>query len=82
MKRTNDCWLFQKGWPEFVQQNSIKDHDVLVFCLVGNSTFSVTIFTPNGCTKGEEAAEDTSESGQFPHKLENTTNFSVFMSIH
>lgn len=62
MKRTNDCWLFQKGWPEFVQQNSIKDHDVLVFCLVGNSTFSVTIFTPNGCTKGEEAAEDTSES--------------------
>lgn len=57
MNRINDHWFFQKGWPEFVQENSLEDGDFLTFCYSGNSTFCVKVFSPNGCTK---RADDTS----------------------
>ncbi|KAI3445199.1 hypothetical protein Pfo_001864 [Paulownia fortunei] len=51
MKRFNDHWFFQKGWPEFVQENSIEDGDFLTFCYAGNSIFCVKVYARNGCRK-------------------------------
>ncbi|KAH6819124.1 hypothetical protein C2S51_002727 [Perilla frutescens var. frutescens] len=56
----NDDWFFKKGWPEFVQENSLEEGDFLTFCFVGNSTFLVTIFSTNGCTVEDD--HDTSSS--------------------
>ncbi|KAL3814722.1 hypothetical protein ACJIZ3_015990 [Penstemon smallii] len=44
-------WFFEKGWPEFVQENSLKKWDFLTFCYDGNSSFYVNIFAINGIKK-------------------------------
>ncbi|KAH6772447.1 hypothetical protein C2S52_004759 [Perilla frutescens var. hirtella] len=56
----NDDWFLEKGWPEFVQENSLEEGDFLTFCFVGNSTFLVTIFSTNGCRVEDD--HDTSSS--------------------
>ncbi|KAL3825443.1 hypothetical protein ACJIZ3_021472 [Penstemon smallii] len=44
-------WFFEKGWPEFVQENSITEWDFLTFCYDGNSSLYVNIFAINGIKK-------------------------------
>ena len=51
VKKVNDCWFLEKGWPNFVQENSLQDGDFLTFCYVAKSIFHVHIFSPNGCPK-------------------------------
>ncbi|XP_042029500.1 putative B3 domain-containing protein At5g66980 [Salvia splendens] len=57
--KENDCWFFQKGWPNFVEDNSLQDADFLTFCYLGKSLFYVNIFSPNGCEeRGQSAGTD------------------------
>ncbi|KAA8547274.1 hypothetical protein F0562_003862 [Nyssa sinensis] len=42
---------FQKGWQEFVEDNSLEFGDFLVFSYAGKSIFYVQLFGKNGCTK-------------------------------
>ncbi|KAM7529080.1 hypothetical protein LguiB_032490 [Lonicera macranthoides] len=51
MKKIDNYIFFQKGWPEFVRDNSLVFGDFLVFCYTGNLEFYVTIFGKNNCQK-------------------------------
>ncbi|KAL1536053.1 B3 domain-containing protein-like protein [Salvia divinorum] len=55
MKKVNDCWFLEKGWPNFAQDNLLRDGDFLTFCYVAKSLFHVQIFSPNGCAKRENS---------------------------
>ncbi|KAK4414263.1 putative B3 domain-containing protein [Sesamum alatum] len=54
VSRNDEHWFLGEGWAEFVQENSVENGDFLTFSYVGNSTFSVKVFGPNGCRKSIE----------------------------
>ncbi|VVB18252.1 unnamed protein product [Arabis nemorensis] len=43
--------VFQKGWKNFVEDQSLEFGDFLVFCYDGDSRFSVTVFANDGIKK-------------------------------
>lgn len=51
MRKINDDWFLEKGWPEFVKENSVEEGDFLTFAYAGNATFYVKVFAVNGCRK-------------------------------
>ncbi|EYU31617.1 hypothetical protein MIMGU_mgv1a021146mg, partial [Erythranthe guttata] len=51
MKKINECWFLEKGWPEFVKENSVEEGDFLTFSYAGKSVFNVKVFAKNGCIK-------------------------------
>ncbi|KAM7523659.1 hypothetical protein LguiA_013561 [Lonicera macranthoides] len=51
VNKVDNYYFFQKGWPEFVRDNSLEFGDFLVFCYIGNSEFYVPIFGINNCRK-------------------------------
>lgn len=50
-EKINADWYLQKGWPQFVQDNSLTHGDFLTFSYNGKSTFYVKVFATNGCRK-------------------------------
>ncbi|KAM7520536.1 hypothetical protein LguiB_019498 [Lonicera macranthoides] len=51
VKKANNYFIFEKGWRKFVDDNSLKSRDFLVFAYNGNSEFHVTVFGQNNCPK-------------------------------
>ncbi|KAM7529084.1 hypothetical protein LguiB_032494 [Lonicera macranthoides] len=51
MNKVDKNFYFQKGWSEFVRDNSLMRGDFLIFSYVGNSDFYVNIFDKNNCQK-------------------------------
>ncbi|KAM7523660.1 hypothetical protein LguiA_013562 [Lonicera macranthoides] len=51
VNKVDNYFFFQKGWPEFVRDNSLEFGDFLIFCYIGNSEFYVPIFGKNNCRK-------------------------------
>ncbi|EYU26913.1 hypothetical protein MIMGU_mgv1a022509mg, partial [Erythranthe guttata] len=47
----DDDWFIEKGWPEFVKENSVEESDFLIFTYAGNAVFNVKVFSKNGCIK-------------------------------
>ncbi|XP_057763597.1 putative B3 domain-containing protein Os03g0621600 isoform X2 [Salvia miltiorrhiza] len=62
LNRVNDGWFFQKGWPNFVEDNLLREGDFLTFCYHGKSLFYVKIFSPNGCEKEGASSSRLDES--------------------
>ncbi|KAM7529088.1 hypothetical protein LguiB_032498 [Lonicera macranthoides] len=51
VNKVDNYFFFQKGWPEFVRDNSLEFGDFLIFSYSGNSEFYVPIFGKNNCQK-------------------------------
>ena len=51
VNKVDNYFFFQKGWPEFVRDNSLEFGDFLIFCYIGNLEFYVPIFGKNNCRK-------------------------------
>lgn len=51
MKKADDYFIFEKGGRKFVDDNSLKFGDFLVFAYNGNSEFHVIVFGQNKCPK-------------------------------
>ncbi|XP_059638499.1 putative B3 domain-containing protein At5g66980 [Cornus florida] len=51
VKEVDNNLYFEKGWHEFVKDNSLEFGDFLVFCYGGDSIFFVKVFGKNGCHK-------------------------------
>nr|XP_027122193.1 putative B3 domain-containing protein Os03g0621600 [Coffea arabica] len=49
--KVGECFYFQEGWQNFVEDNSLENDDFLTFCYSGCSTFYVEIFGKHGCRK-------------------------------
>ncbi|XVE94117.1 hypothetical protein REPUB_Repub01dG0253700 [Reevesia pubescens] len=49
--RNDGKMYFEKGWRRFVDENSIKDKDFLVFSYVRCTVFDVKVLQLNGCEK-------------------------------
>ncbi|XVF45837.1 hypothetical protein PTKIN_Ptkin02bG0238900 [Pterospermum kingtungense] len=49
--QSNDNMFFKNGWRKFVEENSIKDKDLLVFNYVESFLFDVKVFMLDGCEK-------------------------------
>ncbi|XP_047954231.1 B3 domain-containing protein At3g06220-like [Salvia hispanica] len=73
--KVKDCWFFQKGWPDFVEDNSLQDADFLTFCYLGNSLFCVNIFSPNGCEK-----RGTNDPRKVADDIEKNSNFTAVLT--
>lgn len=58
MKRVDDDWFFENGWPEFVHENSLQDLDFLTFAYARNSTFYVKVYSRNCCLKMPKKIDD------------------------
>ncbi|THG13376.1 hypothetical protein TEA_008229 [Camellia sinensis var. sinensis] len=62
MNQVNDDLYFDKGWKQFVQDNSLEFGDFLIFYYGGNAKFYVKIYGKNGCQK--EVTNPTGETHQ------------------
>ncbi|CAL5373042.1 unnamed protein product [Camellia sinensis] len=62
MNQVNDDLYFDKGWKQFVQDNSLEFGDFLIFYYGGNAKFYVKIYGKNGCQK--EVNNPTGETHQ------------------
>ncbi|XP_012844349.1 PREDICTED: B3 domain-containing protein At1g16640-like [Erythranthe guttata] len=62
MKKINECWFLEKGWPEFVKENSVEEGDFLTFSYAGKSVFNVKVFAKNGCIKSVDNLEEDEPS--------------------
>ncbi|KAL3623293.1 hypothetical protein CASFOL_032109 [Castilleja foliolosa] len=51
VKKIDEHLFLEKGWPQFVKDNSVEDGDFMTFSYAGNSMFFVKIFARNGCRK-------------------------------
>ncbi|XWS40375.1 hypothetical protein CRYUN_Cryun18bG0135800 [Craigia yunnanensis] len=51
VNKCDDNMYFEKGWRRFIDENSIKDSDFLVFSYVGWSVFDVKVLGLDGCEK-------------------------------
>ncbi|XP_038682300.1 B3 domain-containing protein At5g18000-like [Tripterygium wilfordii] len=60
IKVENDVF-FEKGWKEFVKDNSIEHKDFLEFKYNGGSMFDFTLFGNSQCEKKEEEVEEEEE---------------------
>ena len=60
LKEVGNNLFFQKGWSAFVQDNSLKMGDFLLFRYDGSSNFSVKIYGIDCCEKGVAGASRTS----------------------
>ncbi|XP_042027002.1 B3 domain-containing protein At4g34400-like isoform X1 [Salvia splendens] len=82
--KVKDCWFFQKGWPNFVEDNSLEDADFLTFCYLGNSLFCVNVFSPNGCAKrGQSAGTNVPIHEVHPRQVEDINknpNFTIVLT--
>ncbi|KAL7157899.1 hypothetical protein ABFS83_02G107200 [Erythranthe nasuta] len=64
----DDDWFIEKGWPEFVKENSVEESDFLIFTYARNAVFDIKIFSKNGCLKivdnlpDDEPSESESEN--------------------
>ncbi|KAL8061800.1 hypothetical protein ABFX02_02G107700 [Erythranthe guttata] len=67
----DDDWFIEKGWPEFVKENSVEESDFLIFTYAGNAVFNVKVFSKNGCIKRvDNLPED--EPSEFEPESENS----------
>ncbi|KAL7157898.1 hypothetical protein ABFS83_02G107100 [Erythranthe nasuta] len=62
MNKINKCWYLEKGWPEFVKENSVEEGDFLTFAYGGKSVFNVKVFAKNGCIKNVDNLEEDEPS--------------------
>ncbi|XP_074334892.1 B3 domain-containing protein REM5-like isoform X2 [Apium graveolens] len=51
MKELEDGHFFVNGWPDFVKDHGLEYGDFVVFRLIEDSTFHVTIYDPSMCEK-------------------------------
>ncbi|KAJ4843716.1 hypothetical protein Tsubulata_024563, partial [Turnera subulata] len=51
LAQSGDDWFFMVGWPKFVRDHSLGEHDFLIFRYTGNSSFKVEIFSKTGCER-------------------------------
>lgn len=51
VEKVDNRLAFTDGWTVFVQENSLKLADFLLFRYVGNSKFSVRMYGKDGCEK-------------------------------
>ncbi|KAK6254107.1 hypothetical protein QUC31_015827 [Theobroma cacao] len=56
--------FFEKGWRRFIDDNSIKEEDILVFSYVGCSVFDVKVYGFDGCEKNVSYLVEEGESGE------------------
>ncbi|EOX97183.1 Uncharacterized protein TCM_006281 isoform 1 [Theobroma cacao] len=56
--------FFEKGWRRFIDDNSIKEEDILVFSYVGCSVFDVKVYGFDGCEKNVSYLVEKGESGE------------------
>ncbi|EYU26912.1 hypothetical protein MIMGU_mgv1a024196mg, partial [Erythranthe guttata] len=62
MNKINKCWYLEKGWSEFVKENSVEEGDFLTFSYAGKSVFNVKVFAKNGCIKTVDNLEEDEPS--------------------
>ncbi|CAI9278401.1 unnamed protein product [Lactuca saligna] len=51
IKKEGEIYCFADGWSDVVEDSDLGFGDFLVFWLVDESTFKLSIFSPNGCEK-------------------------------
>ncbi|GFP93952.1 B3 domain-containing protein at4g34400 [Phtheirospermum japonicum] len=62
VKKIDEHWFLEKGWPQFVKENSVQDGDFLTFSYAGNSIFFFKVFARNGCRKRVDTIADDGQS--------------------
>lgn len=83
VEKVDNRLAFTNGWTVFVQENSLKFADFLLFRYVGNSKFSVRMYGKDGCEKKldppvsrKEKAKQDARAGK-DRSLEETRKNSV-----
>lgn len=83
VEKVDNHLAFTNGWTVFVQENSLKFADFLLFRYVGNSKFSVRMYGKDGCEKKldppvsrKEKAKQDARAGK-DRSLEETRKNSV-----
>ncbi|XP_059639690.1 putative B3 domain-containing protein Os03g0621600 [Cornus florida] len=71
VRKVDNNLYFEKGWHEFVEDNSLEFGDFLVFCYGGDSIFFVKVFGKNGCHKELQKINRTSHRRGFMAVQEN-----------
>ncbi|KAL1537011.1 putative B3 domain-containing protein [Salvia divinorum] len=79
--KVDDCWFFRKGWPNFVEDNSLQNADFLTFCYLGKSLFYVQIFSPNGCEKRGQSAGINVPKQVHPRQVEDINKNPNFKTV-
>ncbi|XP_019097846.1 PREDICTED: B3 domain-containing protein At4g34400-like [Camelina sativa] len=54
---------FAKGWPKFVEDNTLNDGDFLTFVYNGDDIFEVSIYRSDGCKETSEVFEVEEDKG-------------------
>ncbi|KAG8391063.1 hypothetical protein BUALT_Bualt01G0148900 [Buddleja alternifolia] len=83
ISKISEHWYFHEGWPEFVQENSVEEGDVLTFGYARNLIFIVKVFAINGCRKivDENTSNETSEPENSKQNEASRTNSSLKSAI-
>lgn len=55
IERNTEGVFFTDGWPRFVQDHGLKEHEFLVFRYNGNMHFSLLIFDTSACEREDFA---------------------------
>ncbi|KAL7604511.1 hypothetical protein Lser_V15G14824 [Lactuca serriola] len=66
IKKEGEIYYFADGWSDVVEDSDLGFGDFLVFWLLDESTFKLSIFSPNGCEKNfplkiQDEHDDTEE---------------------
>ncbi|KAI3796034.1 hypothetical protein L1987_38695 [Smallanthus sonchifolius] len=74
IKQIGDSYCFTNGWNNVIKDNNLGFGDFLFFQLVHQSTFKMSIFSPDGCKKSlpskiEDDDEEEKEDGDDDHDV-------------
>ncbi|XP_023746764.1 putative B3 domain-containing protein At5g66980 isoform X2 [Lactuca sativa] len=75
IKKEGEIYYFADGWSDVVEDSDLGFGDFLVFWLLDESTFKLSIFSPNGCEKNfplkiQDEHDDTEEEEEEEEKEE------------